>query len=108
VYQIDGFQFKAGDSTSFELNFASPSALNQTISMNNPSSYFSVGYSDHKSGTAYTALFGVGHAILTVTSYDTLRQTIGGTFSGILYNTSSSSDSMEVTNGKFNSTFQIN
>jgi hypothetical protein len=105
-FEIVGFQFKSGDSTSLDLDFPAPIVLNQAMSTNTSS--FIIAYTDSKSGAGYGALVGIGNATLTITSYDSTGHTIGGTFSGVLYNTSTFADSIMVTNGKFNLSFTAN
>jgi len=46
-----------------------------------------------------------GHGTLTITSWDSTGQRIAGTFSGVLYNLTTGSDSVTVTDGKFNSAY---
>jgi hypothetical protein len=104
-FEVVGIQIKSADSTAFELLFSSPFALNQPVGTD--SSSLVVAYTDSKSLSSYTALAGLGNAVLTVTSYDSTGHTIAGTFSGSLYNTGNYSDSIVVTNGKFNSAFTV-
>jgi hypothetical protein len=63
--------------------------------------YFSNGFN----GKDYDASNGNGFATFTVTSLDTTGHKIAGTFSGVLY--ASSSDSVIVTNGNFNSSYTL-
>src|SRR5579863_3403963 len=98
LFQLAGIQFKGGDSTTFALEFTSPVVLNHPFSSDTAS--LIVAYTDSKSQAGYGALVGVGHAVVTVTSYDSTGHSIGGTFSGVLYNTSTFADSITVTNGK--------
>jgi hypothetical protein len=106
LFELVGLQFKGGDSTAFALDFASPFTLNRAFSTDTAA--LIVAYTDSKSGNQYTALTGFGTGILTVSSYDSTGHTIAGTFSGVLYNASTGTDSVVVTNGKFNSTFTVN
>jgi hypothetical protein len=102
-FGIAGGQLKSGDTTAFELSFVSPIALNQTISSD--TSQILIVYSDNKTQQAYDGYFGIGYSLLTITSYDSTGHTVGGTFSGVLYNSTNSNDSVVVTNGKFNTSF---
>jgi hypothetical protein len=106
LFELIGLQFKGGDSTSFALDFASPFTLNQAFSSDTAA--LIVAYTDSKTGNSYTALTGFGTGVLTVSSYDSTGHTIAGTFSGVLYNATTGTDSIVVTNGKFNSTFTVN
>jgi hypothetical protein len=96
LFDIVGLQFKGGDSTSLDLEFSSPITLNLPVN------------SDTKTQLNYGVLPGLGSAVLTITAYDSTGHTIAGTFSGVLYNLSTFTDSLVVTNGKFNSTFTVN
>jgi len=60
-------------------------------------------------GKAYDAYFGLGlsHGIITLSSADTVNHKITGSFSGVLYNIVNSNDSVVITNGTFNSSYQV-
>jgi hypothetical protein len=105
-FEIVGLQFKSGDSTSLDLDFAAPFTLNQAITTNSGS--LIVAYTDSKSGAGYGALITLGNASVTITSYDSTAHTIAGSFSGVLYNEATLTDSIAVTNGKFSSSFTVN
>jgi hypothetical protein len=105
VFDIAGGQFKNGDTTEFDLEFASPITLNKAV--NSDTSAFIAVYTDTKTQAEYAVLPGsFGHAILTITSYDSTGHKIGGTFNGILYDTATLTDSIAVTNGSFSTSFQ--
>jgi hypothetical protein len=105
-FSIEGGQLKSADTTAFELTFYSPFTKNQVVSSD--TAEIGLLYTDVQSNLTYQAGFNVGHFILTITSYDSTANSIGGTFSGELYNDANYSDSIPVTNGKFNSTFTVN
>jgi hypothetical protein len=102
-FGILGLQTKAGDSTVFTIGFTSPVTLNKAF---NSDSLFtiSIDYSDLKTSVDYLGAYGSGHSVLTITSYDSTGHKIGGTFSGVLYNTGGT-DSLVITNGSFNTSF---
>ncbi|HXB33315.1 MAG TPA: hypothetical protein VNV35_07830 [Puia sp.] len=106
LFDIVGLQFKSGDSTTFDLEFGTPITLNHPVSSD--TSAFIAAYTDSKTQADYGVLPGFGDAVLTITSYDSTGHTIAGTFSGVLYNLSTFTDSLVVTNGKFNSSFTVN
>lgn len=106
LFDIIGLQFKSGDSTTLDLEFVSPITLNQPV--NSDTSAFIAAYTDSKTQAGYGVLPGLGSAVLTITSYDSTVHTIGGTFNGVLYNLSTFTDSIVVTNGKFNSSYTVN
>jgi hypothetical protein len=56
--------------------------------------------------TPYYAYDTLGHGTITVNSWDHIKLTIAGTFSGVLYNPTLS-DSIVVSNGVFNVTYVI-
>ncbi|HEV3411685.1 MAG TPA: hypothetical protein VG101_04360 [Puia sp.] len=99
-FTVAGLQIKGGDSTAFGLFFFSPVTLNQAI--NSSTSSVDIQYADAKTGVLYDGA-SVGHSIVTVTSYDSTGHKVGGTFSGVLYDTSG--DSLVIVNGKFNTAF---
>jgi hypothetical protein len=103
-FDVAGAQFKGGDTTAFELIFYSPVTLNRAVSSD--TSQITVGYIDARTGNVYSGAYGSGHAIVTVTSYDSTGGKVGGTFSGVLWNTVNSNDSLVIAGGKFNTTFQ--
>ena len=55
----------------------------------------------------YDALFGTfaSHALIDITSWDSVNRKVAGTFSGVLYNISNGSDSIVLTNGAFNTSY---
>ena len=107
-FSIVGAQYKAGDSTSVDVAFVAPFVLNQPISSD--TSAFILAYTDIKNGiqTGYAVLTGgFGNAVYTVNSFDSSGHRISGTFSGVLYNISTFSDSVVITNGKFNTSYTV-
>jgi len=61
------------------------------------------------SGKEYDAYFGLSasHGLITVSVADTINHKVSGTFSGVLYNVLSASDSVVVTNGAFTTSYTI-
>lgn len=111
-FGVLGLQIANKDSSIFSLTFSGPVVLNQQITTaTNVNSYLNVGYQPNgANGNYYGASyydFGQGSAIVTVTSYDSTNHKIAGTFSGVLYNENSSTDSVIVTNGKFSTTYTV-
>jgi|SRR5579871_2596743 len=60
--------------------------------------------SGSKSYDAYTAN---GHALFTITLFDTINHKISGTFSGTLINDFTVTDSLVITNGKFTTAYTV-
>lgn len=104
-FDIVGTQVKNGDTTGFELIFYTPITLNKAVACD--TSQVVVSFLDGKTGNGYNGDFGSSHAVLTVTSYDSVANKVAGTFSGVLYDIAGTSDSIVVTNGKFNTTYQV-
>jgi hypothetical protein len=55
----------------------------------------------------YDAIFGQGasHALINISSWDTVQLKIAGTFSGVLYNINNLNDSVVITNGAFSTSY---
>lgn len=104
-FDIGAVQAKAGDTTAFDLNIFFPITLNTAMSSTNTNWYMD--YVDHHTLAQYSGFTAGSHSLITVTSYNANGKTVAGTFSGVLYNSDGSADSVVVTNGKFNSGFQI-
>ena len=99
---IDGYMFNGDDSTVFEV------AVSDTATIGNTDVDFSgssVTYYDVKKGKTYTADGFSGHGAFKLTAWDKTKLTVAGTFSGVLYSVPDNSDSITVTNGRFNSSY---
>jgi hypothetical protein len=107
AFIIGGVQIKSGDSTGIDVGFGSPVTLNKALTSDGI--VVDVVYIDGKTQAFYdgSPLTAGGHSTITVTSYDSTGHKVGGTFNGVLYNESNSNDSIVVTNGKFNSSYQV-
>ena len=51
--------------------------------------------------------FGYSHGAVTLSSADTVNHKVVGSFSGVLYNDANNNDSVVITNGAFNSSYQV-
>jgi hypothetical protein len=103
AYLIGGFAANGGDTTGLALQIYTPFTLGTTIT-----DKYSVNMDYYVSSTQdYFAGNGIGHIALTVTTQDTVNHKIGGTFTATLYNSLNNSDSLLVTNGKFNTSYII-
>jgi hypothetical protein len=107
AFILGGIQVKSGDSTGVEVGFGTPVTLNQALTSDGI--IIDVVYIVAKTQAVYdgSPLTGSAHSTVTVTSYDSTGHKVGGTFSGVLYNESNSSDSLVVTNGKFNASYTV-
>ena len=102
---VGGIQYKNGDSSEITIIFSSAANFGQPLTSSDSSLSVDVGYLDFKTNTAYDGGIKAGHSSITVTSYDSAAGKVSGTFNGLLYNTSGGSDSLIVTDGKFNANF---
>jgi hypothetical protein len=103
MFDVAGAQITAGDTTGFSMTFYAPITVNKAYGSDTAS--IDIQYQDAKSGTLYDGGTLAGHSTLTITSYNTSNFTIGGTFSGVLYNVNTGIDSITVTGGTFSTTF---
>ena len=105
-FDIAGLNLSAHDTSAMEITVPPTSKLGQTVSSD--TSLVTINYSPHFPALVYMAGFGFGgHAIATITALDSVNHKISGTFSGVVYNQSGGSDSLVVTNGKFNTSYTL-
>lgn len=103
LYNLVGVAYKSYDSSVLELTVGGPLRLNVPVSSDTAvalTSYFSS--SNH---ITYAAGNPRGKTVYEITSWDSVNHKIGGTFSGTLFNAgggASPTDSLAITNGKFN------
>jgi hypothetical protein len=103
-FEVIGYTIKSGDSTVLDLNFNLPFRLNMPFSSDTTNS--EVDYYDTKNGIDYVGgPFGNGRSIFTITSWDSTNHKISGTVNGVLYNTTSGTDSLILTNGTFSTAY---
>lgn len=103
VYQFVSFAVNGTDTTGLEFQIFTPFTVGTTITdqtMVNMDYFVS-------STKDYSAGWGTGHIAMTVTSQDTLNHKIAGTFTATLYNNLNQGDSLQVTNGKFNTAYIV-
>jgi hypothetical protein len=106
TFDIAGAEIKSGDTTGLSITFYTPITVNKAFNSDTTSA-IDIQYADAKTGALYDGGTLAGHSILTITSYNTSNYTIGGTFSGVLYNVTTGSDSVTVTGGTFSTTFTL-
>lgn len=103
VYILIGGAINGKDTSGLSLSIFPPFTLNTAIT-----STWAVNIDYFVSSTQdYYAGNGFGNVALTVTSQDTVNHKIGGTFTGTLYNAFNNNDSIKVTNGKFNTAYNV-
>ena len=105
MFDVAGAQITSGDTSGFSMTFYTPITINKAYGSDTAS--IDIQYQDAKTGTLYDGGALAGHSTLTITSYNTSNFTIGGTFSGVLYNVSTGKDSLTVTGGTFSTTFTL-
>jgi hypothetical protein len=104
-FEVVGSQIKSGDSTIFYVNFNTPITAGKTISSD--SGLVDIEFANSKGSALYDGGSLAGHSILTVTDWDSTNFKIGGTFSGVLYNINTGTDSLIVTGGTFSTSFTL-
>jgi hypothetical protein len=105
TFEIVGVQIKSGDTTGFLLTFYTPITVNRTFSSDTAS--LDIQYQVSRTGAVYDGGALAGHSLLTITSYDSTNLRIAGTFSGVLYNVTTGTDSVTVTGGTFSTPFAL-
>jgi hypothetical protein len=106
LYEVGGYSIKSGDTAILSVYFNPPQQI--LVPVSSDTAFIDVEYEDSKTGLTYNGgQLGGGRSILTILALDTVLLKVNGTFSGILYNTNGTSDSVAVTNGQFSSTYII-
>jgi hypothetical protein len=104
--ELAGYFVKSGDTTIISLVVGDSVKVNDTDSL-----YLTtLSYYDNNSKNTYIGGFGGNynsHGILHVSSRDDNAHTIAGTFSGVLYNSNYTNDSVKIDNGHFNSSYIV-
>jgi hypothetical protein len=63
-------------------------------------------YFDAKKNASYTYWTSSAHGTVTVSTFDKTNKKVAGKFTGVLYNWNGTNDSVSITNGQFNTTYQ--
>ena len=100
-----GYNIQNKDTTGFQVEMPYIPAVNHPFSTDTTLSDLTY----ITSGKEYDAYFGLSasHGLITVSTADTVNHKIAGTFSGVLYNVLSASDSVVVTNGAFSTSYTV-
>jgi len=94
----------AKDTTFLKLSLPYPLPLNLPFSTD--STVYTLSYYTASGSKSYDAYTGFGHGLVTISLFDTVNHKISGTFSGTLLNDyTPNSDSIVITNGKFNTAY---
>lgn len=106
IYDVAGLVLTSKDTTALEITVPPTPKLGMPVSSD--TALVTINYSPHFPSVVYMAGLGNGgHAIATITSLDSVNHKIAGTFSGVVYNQSGGSDSLVITNGKFNTSYTV-
>jgi len=97
-FELNATQLKTGDTSAIDLFFPDTVKLNKAYTLDND--LFYVGYVTSKGQKFYFPDYFSPIGTLTVTSIDKSAHIVAGTFSGHFL--ASSTDSVVITNGKFN------
>jgi hypothetical protein len=104
MWEVGGYTIKSGDTIALVVSIPYPVTVNSKMTTSNAA----IGIEYYISGSKdYVAGPGWGSASLTVTSLDSTGHKIAGNFTGTLYNTMNSNDSIKVTNGQFNTSYLV-
>ena len=99
-FYIAGNQFATTDTVILSLILADTPVLNTPLPFDGVNTIMA--YQDFKTGVVYSNEGIPGPGAITVTYHNTQGAQLTGTFYGTLYNQTSASDSIVITNGKFN------
>jgi hypothetical protein len=99
---IMGLQIKSGDSISLSVSIPDTATGKTSLTLDDAA----VDYYDSKGTIAYSSWYYPSHGIVTFTSWDKSAKKIAGSFSGVIYRGGATLDSVVVTNGKFNTSYQ--
>jgi hypothetical protein len=107
---VQGETISGSDTVGLQVSIPYILPLDTAISVTNSAyaGYAAIAY--QIPGKEYDCYFGLGasHGTITLTSADTVNHQVAGTFSGVLYNKDNATgDSVVLTNGAFNSAYQV-
>lgn len=91
------------DTTFLQVSLPYPLPLNRPFSTDSTASGLS--YYTASRTKSYDAYTSHGHALITISLFDTVNHKIAGTFSGTLLNDIAQNDSVVITNGKFSTAY---
>ena len=97
---IYGSMGKATDSFQLSVSITNKATVNTTLTNKNDDVY--IRYYNLKGYPTYSSAARDGHAMLTLTTIDKTNKKLAGSFSGVLYKHAADVDSLVVTNGQIN------
>lgn len=100
VINMYGIMPKATDSFQLSVSIPDTATVNTTLTTKNDDVY--IRYINFKGYPTYSSAARAGHGTVTLTSIDKTNKKLTGSFSGVLYKHAADVDSLVVTNGQFN------
>ncbi|MBN9386004.1 MAG: hypothetical protein J0H74_34930 [Chitinophagaceae bacterium] len=102
-FMVDGHLINRGDTALVHIVILAGIGVGEPDQFQNSSVVYTT-----RNGFTYSgdATYG-GHGILTVVSLDSVTRRIAGTFEGVFYNIAGGSDSLTITNGRWDSWYAI-
>ncbi|WP_207511110.1 hypothetical protein [Longitalea luteola] len=99
---ISGWQLAANDTTYLDLAIPDTVTVNSVLDFDDAD----VDYYAAKGSMNYTSWASKSHGTVSITSFDKTSKKISGKFSGVLYQWGSTTDSVVVKDGQFNTSYQ--
>ncbi|MFL5746230.1 MAG: hypothetical protein ACJ751_16265 [Niastella sp.] len=100
---ITGWRLNAQDSIFLQLQFPDTATVNSKLSLDDVADLF---YYNAKGNLDYTSWNSRSHGTVTFSTFDKAGKKVAGSFSGVIYQSGSSSDSVVVKDGKFNTAYK--
>lgn len=100
-FTITGFQIKSNDTAWLDVSFPDTVTVNSVLDFEDAS----VDYYTSKTDMDYTSFASKSHGTVTITTVDKTNKKIAGNFSGVLYQWGSTTDSVIVKDGQFNTSY---
>jgi hypothetical protein len=99
---IAGLVIKSGDSISLSVSIPDTATGKTALNLDDAG----IDYYDTKGSIAYSSWYYPSHGSITFSSWDKAGKKIAGSFTGVIYRGGSGNDSVIITNGKFNTSYQ--
>ena len=103
MIHIAGGQIVGKDTLALQLSIADTAAVNKPADLSELGGSW-LDYYSLTGSTDYSSAYPKGHGTLTITSWDKTNKKIAGTFSGVMYDYNSSTDSVKFS-GQFNTNY---
>jgi hypothetical protein len=105
VFAVAGYTFNGSDTNALTIDLPIPVPVN--LPFNTDTAFAGLSYSTNNGLYVYSAEGGVGHAVIEITYFDSVKNQITGNFSGVLVQDTNQGDSIVITNGLFNTSFTV-